>query len=82
MRDDERNTRVGDDAQDGDTAALPHAPSYVLVRATVNLASPTGDQPLPCGAEALVDATDPFIADCLRSLFLVPLPARRQHDRN
>lgn len=69
---DERNDRMGADAEQGDIPARPHA-TYVLVRATANQAPD-----LRFGEEVLVDPTDPHIQDLLRGQLLVPLPAYRQ----
>lgn len=44
----------------------------ILVRATINLPG------LNAGETALADPTEPYIQDCLRAQFIVPLPAHLQ----
>jgi hypothetical protein len=46
----------------------PEDPQLLEVRATVNLAG------LRAGETALVDPAQPYIADCLKSGYLVALP--------
>lgn len=47
--------------------AKTNEPDLVLVRATINLPK------LPCGQEAHVDPTVPYIRQALRAGFLVPV---------
>lgn len=53
-------------------------PTWVAVRATVHLAGDGDEPPLQPGDVALVDVRNPAIADLLRGLYLVPLPAWQQ----